>query len=143
MEWVRGAFLVAYLPAYALEGWGLSSSIVGIAVSVHYLTDSLIKGFTGYLLDRFSNRKVLHGGFTLSMIGLLLMATTHNAWILIAASACLGAGFSPIWIICMSQIKEENRAQQAGSYMHIGWRVWDSVRSPLIWLWAGACPFRF
>lgn len=114
MEWVRGAFLVAYLPAYALEGGGLSSSIVGIAVSVHYLTDSLIKGFTGYLLDRFSARKVLHGGFALSLVGLLLMATTHDAWILLAASACLGAGFSPVWIICMSQIREENRAQQAG-----------------------------
>lgn len=120
IEWVRGAVLVAYLPAYTLMGWGLSASVVGIAVSVHYLTDSLIKGLVGYLLDRFPGRLVLHGGFLLGFTGLLLMVTTHSAWILIGASACLGAGLSPIWIICMSQVKEDNRAQRMGT-LYVYW----------------------
>lgn len=120
IEWIRGAVLVAYLPTYVLSSWGLSASVVGIAVSVHYLTDSIIKGLVGYLLDRFSWRVVLHSGFLLAFIGILLLVTSHDAWSLIAASACMGAGFSPIWIICMSQIKEEKRAQQMGT-LYVYW----------------------
>ncbi|WP_042206704.1 MFS transporter [Paenibacillus durus] len=120
IEWVRGAFLVAFLPIYALDHLGLSASVVGIAVSIHYLTDSLIKGFIGYLLDRLPHQIVLHSGFGIALAGLFLMVTTHHAGILIAASALLGAGFSPIWIICMSQVREENRARQMGS-LYVYW----------------------
>ncbi|WP_052098673.1 MFS transporter [Paenibacillus stellifer] len=114
-EWIRGAVLVSYLPAYAMTGLGLSTSALGIAVSVHYLTDSLIKGLAGYLLDRFPGRIVLHGGFIIGFTGLALLLTAHNPWLLIAAAALMGAGFSPIWILCMSQVKEDNRAQQMGT----------------------------
>lgn len=120
IEWIRGAVLVAYLPTSVLSGWGISASVVGIAVSVHYLTDSIIKGLIGYLLDRLPGRIVLNGGFLLGLVGLFLMVTTHSGWVLIAASACLGAGFSPIWIICMSLVKEENRAQQMGT-LYVYW----------------------
>ncbi|WP_025690506.1 MFS transporter [Paenibacillus zanthoxyli] len=120
IEWVRGAFLVAFLPIYALDHLGLSAAAVGIAVSIHYLTDSLIKGFIGYLLDRLSHRTVLHSGFGVALAGLLLMVTTNYAGLLIAASALLGAGLSPIWIICMSHVREENRARQMGS-LYVYW----------------------
>ncbi|WNS45298.1 MFS transporter [Paenibacillus sp. MMS20-IR301] len=120
IEWIRGAVLVAFLPATALSGTGLSVSVVGVAVSVHYLTDSIIKGFVGYLLDRFSGKLILHIGFIIGVAGILLMITTHNPWVLIGASACLGAGFSPIWILCMSQIEQENRAQRMGM-LYVYW----------------------
>ncbi|WP_025700923.1 MFS transporter, partial [Paenibacillus forsythiae] len=120
MEWVRGAFLVAFLPMYAMEHLGLTAAAVGIAVSIHYLTDSLIKGFIGYLLDRMPQQAVLHGGFAVALAGLVLMVTTRHAGVLITASALLGAGFSPIWIICMSQVREENRARQMGS-LYVYW----------------------
>uniref|UniRef100_UPI000470FDB9 MFS transporter n=1 Tax=Paenibacillus durus TaxID=44251 RepID=UPI000470FDB9 len=120
IEWVRGAFLVAFLPVYAIDHLGLSAAAVGIAVSIHYLTDSLIKGFIGYLLDRLPHRTVLHSGFGIALAGLLLMVTTNHAGLLIAASALLGAGLSPIWIICMSHVREENRARQMGS-LYVYW----------------------
>jgi MFS family permease len=123
IEWIRGAVLIAFLPTYVLTSWGHTTSVVGIAVSVHYLTDSLIKSFIGYLLDRYPGRTVLHGGFFLGFVGLLMMVTTHSPWMLIVASACLGAGFSPIWILCMSQVSEENRAQQMGALSYTGWLV--------------------
>lgn len=120
IEWIRGAVLITFLPTYLLTSWGLTTSVVGIAVSVHYLTDSLIKSFIGYLLDRYPGRTVLHGGFFLGFVGLLLMVTTHSSWMLIVASACLGAGFSPIWILCMSQVSEGKRAQQMGT-LYVYW----------------------
>ncbi|KAI7243108.1 hypothetical protein KC345_g12179, partial [Hortaea werneckii] len=48
------------------------------------------------------------------------MVTTHNAWVLIGAAALLGAGFSPIWILALSQIREENRAQRMGM-LYVYW----------------------
>ncbi|TJY44070.1 MFS transporter [Cohnella pontilimi] len=120
MEWVRGAFLIAFLPEYAVSRLGFDLSLIGLAVSVHYLSDTLIKGFVGALLDRFSAKVVLHAGFLLAMTAFALMMFTHAGWILIAASCLLGIGFSPVWLVCLSQVQEENRASQMG-VLYIYW----------------------
>jgi MFS family permease len=120
VEWVRGAFLIAFLPSYAVSRLGFDVSLVGVAVSVHYLTDTLIKGFVGHLLDRFSVRLVIHGGLILAMLGIGLMMVAHVGWVLLAAAGLLGVGFSPIWLVCLSQVKEENRASQMG-HLYIYW----------------------
>lgn len=62
VEFVRGAFLISFLPAYGVHRLGLSTAGVGIAVSVHYVTDTLIKCGAGYLLDRFSLRLIARSG---------------------------------------------------------------------------------
>ncbi|MBB6671355.1 MFS transporter [Cohnella nanjingensis] len=120
IEWVRGAFLVAYLPVFAVSQIGLSPAVVGLAVSVHYLTDSAIKSFAGYLLDKYRPRLVLNGGFALALAGFVLMATSRHGWELVAASGLLGAGLSPAWIVCLSQVSEENRAASMGK-LYIYW----------------------
>jgi MFS family permease len=120
MEWVRGAFLIAFLPSYAVTRLGFDISLIGLAVSVHYLTDTAIKGFVGYLLDRYSSRLILHAGFVLAMAGIGLMMMTHVGWVLLAAAALLGIGFSPIWLVCLSQVKEENRATRMGT-LYVYW----------------------
>jgi MFS family permease len=114
MEWIRGAFLITFLPSYAVTRLGFDLSLIGVAVSVHYLSDTIVKIFVGYLLDRFNARLILHIGFVLAIVGIGLMISTHIGWVLIMASGLLGVGFSPIWIVCMSQVKEENRASQMG-----------------------------
>jgi MFS family permease len=120
IEWVRGAFLIAFLPSYAVTRLGFNLSVIGVAVSVHYLMDTIFKGFAGYLLDRYSARLILNGGFILATMGIGLMMFTHVEWVLLVASGLLGIGFSPIWLVCLSQVKEENRASQMG-LLYVYW----------------------
>lgn len=114
MEWIRGAFLITFLPSYAVTRLGFDLSIIGVAVSVHYLSDTIVKVMVGYLLDRFNAKLILNIGFILAIAGIGLMMSTHLGWVLLMASGLLGVGFSPIWIVCMSQVKEESRASQMG-----------------------------
>ncbi|MFC5530252.1 MFS transporter [Cohnella yongneupensis] len=120
MEWVRGAFLISLLPTFAVDRWGISLTVIGTAVSVHYLTDNLVKGIAGLLLDRFSAKIVLHVGFVIALAGIVLLVAYHSPWILLIASGLLGLGFSPVWIVCLSQISEEKRAEQMGM-LYVFW----------------------
>jgi MFS family permease len=120
VEFVRGAFLISYLPSFAIDRLHLSISIVGFAVSVHYLADSFIKCFVGYLLDRVSPKIVVNCGLFLSLSAICLMVNAHSEWLLITAAALLGIGGSPIWLICLSHVQEDKRASQMG-VLYVFW----------------------
>ncbi|NOV03697.1 MFS transporter [Paenibacillus planticolens] len=114
VEFVRGAYLVSYLPTYAVNVLGFSVATVGTAVSIHYVTDTIIKCYAGYLLDHFPLRLIVQLGLLISFGGLLLMQYSQQFWLLIAASALFGVGISPIWLVCLSKVKPENRAAHMG-----------------------------
>lgn len=119
IEWVRGATLVVLMPSLALSRPSFSLTVIGIAVSLHYLTDALIKGWVGYLLDRYP-RIVLHAGYAIAAAGIGLMAIAHHASVLITASCLLGAGLSPVWLICLGRLEETKRAAQMG-VLYVYW----------------------
>ncbi|UUZ90469.1 MFS transporter [Paenibacillus sp. P25] len=110
----EGAYLVSFLPTYAEDMLGYSVAVVGAAVSVHYVTDTALKCLAGYLLDRFSLRVIVHSGLFISLIGLLGMYRIHQPWVLIVAAAVFGIGISPVWLVALSKVKEEERASQMG-----------------------------
>jgi MFS family permease len=113
-EFVRGAFLISFLPSYAVEHLGYSLSLIGVIISVHYFSDTIVKIFAGYLLDRFSLRLILQVGLIIAFLGLWAMYNIHIPWVLIVSSAVFGIGVSPVWIICLSSISEEKRAEHMG-----------------------------
>ncbi|BCJ87780.1 MFS transporter [Effusibacillus dendaii] len=114
VEFVRGAYLIAFLPTYSVDELGLPISIAGTAITAHYLTDTVFKIWIGYLLDRFSARTIVFAGLLLSAIGLFATQYAHLAWILILSSALFGIGASPIWIVCLSQVRQNERATRMG-----------------------------
>jgi MFS family permease len=114
VEFVRGAFLVSFLPSYAVEHLGLTVSIIGAIISVHYFSDTVVKIFAGYLLDRFSLRIILQLGLFVAFVGLWAMYNIHTPWVLVVSAAVFGIGVSPIWLIGLSHVNEANRAEQMG-----------------------------
>ncbi|MBW7457575.1 MFS transporter, partial [Paenibacillus sepulcri] len=120
VELIRGALLVVLLPSYGSSRLGFSLSVIGMAVSLQYLIDSLLKGFVGYLLDKLPPRMVLNVGFLMSLLGIGLLMTAPGVWAFLAGACLIGAGFSPLWLICLGQIEEENRAAQMGK-LYIYW----------------------
>ena len=119
-ELVRSAFLISFLPVFTANRQNFSLTVVGLAVSLHYLADTGIKIAVGYVLDRFAPRIFLHTSFGLAVLGLLLAFFSQEPWMVVCGSVLLGLGISPIWLMCLSSIEEQNRAEQMG-YIYTIW----------------------
>ncbi|WP_159887497.1 MFS transporter [Paenibacillus puerhi] len=114
-EMVRSAFVISFLPAYAADYLGISVAAVGLAISVHYVADTAVKAIAGYLLDRFPPKAILHVSLAIGFVGLWLAFFSEQPWMLIMGAALMGLGVSPIWLICLSSIHEDQRGSQMGT----------------------------
>ena len=122
VEFVRGAALVSFIPIYGKDVLHISLAIIGTAITAHYLTDTVLKTGIGYLLDRLSARLIINVGLLISLIGVALFHFGESNWIFIAAAALYGVGISPVWIVCLTKVKEEQRAAQMG-FLYMIWLV--------------------
>ncbi|CAM4209125.1 MFS transporter [Paenibacillus phoenicis] len=120
-EIARSAFLISFLPAYAKERQ-ITLAAVGLAISVHYLADTLIKVLTGYVLDRFPARVILNIFLLLGLLGLFVSYGVHAPWAIVLGAGLIGIGVSPVWLLCLSEIREDRRGSQMGSIYTI-WLV--------------------
>ncbi|MBG9792496.1 MFS transporter [Paenibacillus dendritiformis] len=122
VEFVRGAALISFIPIYGKNTLHISLAIIGTAITAHYLTDTILKMGIGYLLDRFSPRLIINAGLLISFAGIGLFYYGSSDWLFIAAAALYGVGISPVWIVCLTKVKEENRAAQMG-FLYTIWLV--------------------
>jgi MFS family permease len=122
VDFVRGAALVSFLPIYGQKMLGLDLDVIGAAITAHYLTDTGLKLAIGYLLDRLSIRRIVNIGLLCSLIGVALMQFASVPWLFITAAAIYGVGISPIWIVCLTRVKEEQRGAQMG-FLYSIWLI--------------------
>lgn len=122
VEFVRGAILVSLLPIYGAKTLGLAPDVIGVAISAHYLTDTVLKIAIGYLLDRFSPRRIVQISLIISLLGVFALQFADLPWMFIGAAALYGIGMSPIWIVCLTRVSEEHRATQMG-FLYTIWLV--------------------
>lgn len=122
VEFVRGAALISFLPIYGKETLGLDLDVIGAAITAHYLIDTALKLSMGYLVHRFPVRRIIHIGLLASLAGMALMGWAHTPWIFISAAGLYGLGISPIWIFCLTKVKEEGRGAQMG-FLYMIWLV--------------------
>ena len=114
VEFVRGAALISFLSIYGTNHLGLDLDVIGAAITASFLTDTSVKLAMGYLLDRFSIRAVVSAGLLCMLSGTLLIGFADVSWLFITASALFGIGLSPIWIVCLTRVREEGRGTQMG-----------------------------
>ncbi|GFN31569.1 MFS transporter [Paenibacillus xylaniclasticus] len=122
VEFIRGAGVISFMPIYGEQSLGLSLDVIGVAVTAHYITDTVLKLIIGYLLDRLSARIVVQVGLFLTTAGIALLPYSQSPWLFITASALFGIGISPIWIVCLTRVSNERRATQMG-YLYTIWFV--------------------
>lgn len=115
VQFVRGAIVISLLPIYGAGTLGLSPDIIGIAISAHYITDTVLKIAIGYLLDRFSPGLILKISLIIALAGVYLLQFADMPWMLIGTAALYGIGMSPIWIMCLTKVSEQHRATQMGA----------------------------
>lgn len=114
MEFVRGAALISFFSLYGTRRLGLDLDVVGAAITASFVTDTMVKLAIGYLLDRFQARTVVNASLLLMLAGMLAIGFAGTAWMFITAAACFGCGISPIWIVCLTKIREQRRGLQMG-----------------------------
>lgn len=122
VEFVRGAVLISFIPIYGKNTLHISLAMIGTAITAHYLTDTILKMGIGYLLDRFTPRLIINAGLLISFAGISLFYYGSSSWLFIAAAALYGVGISPVWIVCLTKVNEENRAAQMG-FLYMIWLV--------------------
>lgn len=122
VEFIRGAGVISFMPIYGEKTLGLSLHVIGIAVTAHYITDTVLKLFIGYLLDRLSAHIVVQIGLVLTTAGIAILPYSQSPWLFILASALFGIGISPIWIVCLTRVSNQKRATQMG-YLYTIWFV--------------------
>jgi DHA1 family multidrug resistance protein-like MFS transporter len=96
-EFSRTALIVSLLPAYVTGPLGASLTLVGLAVSVHYLMDTAFRSPAGWLVDRFGPQATLILGVALEITALVLALHAHKAGWLILFMGMMGVGTAAHW----------------------------------------------
>jgi MFS family permease len=122
VEFVRGALVISFLPIFGTKTLGLSLDVIGAAITAHYLTDAILKLAMGYLMDRMHVRTIVSIGLLFSLVGIVLLHSADVPWVFISAAALYGLGISPIWIVCLTRIREDSRATQMG-FLYTVWFI--------------------
>ncbi len=122
MEFTRGAFFLTFLPLYAVNYLSISVAAAGLAVSAHYLVETLFKGAAGWQLDR-RGYPVLLAGLLLGLGSLLFMKFYPSPAVLLIGSAFFGLGVSPVWLAVISGVAPVQLKERAAR-MGIVFAVW-------------------
>lgn len=103
-EFVRGSLLFFILPIYIRGVLHFPASIVGYAMATHYALDTCLRGPSGWMTDRFGQRKVAVTAMCVGWFGLLLLARFQFDWSVILGSGLLGLGMAAIWPAVVSRM---------------------------------------
>jgi MFS family permease len=122
VEFTRGAFFLTFLPLYAVNYLGISVVSAGLAVSAHYLMETLFKGAAGWQLDR-KGYPVLLLGMLLGLASLIIMKSYSHPIVLMLGSALFGLAVSPVWLAVISGIAPVQLKERA-TRMGIVFAVW-------------------
>lgn len=112
MEFTRGAFFFTFLPLYAVDYLSLSVATAGVAVSAHFLLETLFKSTAGWQLDR-RGLWIIHLGLLMGLIALLVLKLYPSAYVLIAGSAFFGLAVSPVWLAVVSNVAPVQTSDRA------------------------------
>ncbi len=119
-EFVRGAYIISYLPSLSIYLVGISLTVIGVAISIHFIGDAITNLISGYMMEHLGSNVVIHLSFFLSTIGLLMVSFWTNAFTIILSSLFLGIGIVPLWLVMLTKASGERRGQNI-SVVYLGW----------------------
>ncbi|SOC41838.1 MFS transporter [Ureibacillus acetophenoni] len=120
VEFVRGAFIISYLPSLYINPIGISLAIVGVAVSIHFIGDTFANFIMGYIIENLGSNKVLHLSFVVMTLSLSVFIIWPNSFTLIISTLFTGITVCPIWIYLLTKAAGDKRGQRI-SIVYLGW----------------------
>ncbi|WP_198618039.1 lipoteichoic acid biosynthesis MFS flippase LtaA [Staphylococcus canis] len=120
MELARGMYVLSYLtilPTVTSVAVGITS----LAISIHFVADSVSNFVIGFVLKRLGPRIVLVIGFLLALVSLsLVILFPISPIVLLISAVMLGIAVCPIWVIMLASVDERSRGKQMG-YVYFAW----------------------
>jgi DHA1 family multidrug resistance protein-like MFS transporter len=115
-EFVRASLLVSLLPFIVTHRFGLPLDVAALAISAHYLMDTIGRSPSGWLVDRIGPKSVLLFGLAMALVMLVLFGLSRSTspfWIYIAL---YGLCISPLWpvVIGRAATDGERRGEMVG-----------------------------
>lgn len=115
-ETARGALFLTFLPLYLTKELGFNIALAGLAVSAHYLSETIGKPLAGSQYDA-KGKPILILGLLLGACALICLYVFSYPVIIIFACAALGIGVSPLWpgiITEVAPVHADNRTTKVG-----------------------------
>lgn len=114
----RGSFMV-FLPIYAVIYLNLTTTLVGVLISVHVFALSLLSPFTGHVADRFNRERLIIISSFMYVLSLGLIPLAKSFWFLFWL--CIMQGIASAFSMAASQalIVEEGRKFGMSSAMSL------------------------
>ncbi|MDS3923764.1 lipoteichoic acid biosynthesis MFS flippase LtaA [Staphylococcus hominis] len=120
MEFARGMYVLSYVN-YLPTVTSIAVAVTSAALSIHFISDAATNFVIGFLLKKFGTKIVLNLGFLLAFLSLfLIIFFPANPIIIIISAIMLGIAVSPIWVIMLSSVEENQRGKQMG-YVYFAW----------------------
>ncbi|MEQ6388167.1 MFS transporter [Bacillaceae bacterium S4-13-58] len=120
IEFIRGALIISYLPTLAATDARIPVTIVGLAITFHFISDATTNLFIGYIMKRVGTSLVVHMSFLISIIAIIMVVFMKGYWFIILGSLLLGIGICPIWLVVLAKVKENDRGKKMG-IVYFGW----------------------
>lgn len=120
MEFARGMYVLSYIN-YLPTVTSIAVAVTSAALSIHFISDAATNFVIGFLLKKFGTKIVLTLGFLLAFVSLFLVIWfPANPIVIILSAIMLGIAVSPIWVIMLSSVEEDQRGKQMG-YVYFAW----------------------
>lgn len=143
---VGGATMGLYLiiPLYLVKEMGMAPGQANTILGLSRLGGVIVAISTGYVVDRFSPRKMMFALAFCGGLSTMLLVTKHMTWIktLFFVQACFTMGFMPIMFFCVSKLFEEEERSQATAILLTVSLVFGGMIPYLLGLSADVASFR-
>ncbi|CAM5205787.1 putative MFS family arabinose efflux permease OS=Ureibacillus acetophenoni OX=614649 GN=SAMN05877842_11152 PE=4 SV=1 [Ureibacillus acetophenoni] len=120
VEFVRGAYVISYLPSLSINPIGISLAIVGVAISIHFIGDTFANFVMGYVIENIGSNRVLHLSFAVMTLSLSIFNLWPNGFTLVISTLFTGIAVCPIWIYLLTKAAGHKRGQRI-SVVYLGW----------------------
>jgi MFS family permease len=112
------------LPVYMGTALGLSAYAVGWALASQYIGDNLFRSPLGLIIDRIGYRTVMFLGVIITLVAVLIISSTDQLWLIVAACVMLGIGTSPLWPCVITGATAVAGNEASGTVMSVVYMAW-------------------
>lgn len=122
MEFVRSGIWLAFIPLGAGEA-GAQAATHGLALTIHYGTETLLKLGAGWVVDLFGARRILPASLALATGAAAILALFHTSpYAMVAGAVLLGLCTAPAWLAVIQAVAPPSEA--SGGKMGAIWLAW-------------------
>ncbi len=123
-EFSRGALVVALLANYVTGPLAAPLTVVGWALAAHYFLDTLFRGPSGWVVDRWGPARVLTVGVAVELTALVGLMNAHTVFWVVFWVGVFGVGTATHWPSVVTGTNRLSAETSRASSMSVVFAAW-------------------